>query len=65
MITLIKKKALVAILISHEVDHRANKYYSGKRRLLHNGKGIDQNSQVTAGMLEASLGGRDTLCMNS
>lgn len=26
---------------------------------------IDQNSQVTAGILEASLGGRDTLCLNS
>ena len=41
MITLIKKKAVVAILISHEVDHRANKYYWGNRRLLHNGKGIN------------------------
>lgn len=26
---------------------------------------IDQNSKVTAGRLEASLGGRDTRCMNS
>lgn len=25
----------------------------------------NQNSKGTAGMLEASLGGRDTLCMNS
>lgn len=26
---------------------------------------IDQNSKVAAGLLEASLNGRDTLCMNS